>query len=152
MSDEFDTNDSAGIKSLREAHEASQKKVAEMEKLLSSYQAKERTTSVADFLKAKGISEKVAGLYSGEDTSEEALNKWVEDFADVFNPQQTEEQRANAQSAARVAAATQGQSSLPPTASYRPGDVIPIGDVAEADHLMKTLTVPQLQEMGWLPK
>lgn len=44
----------------------------------------ERKRTVESVIKSKGLPEKVASLYTGDDASEEAVATWLESFSDVF--------------------------------------------------------------------
>jgi len=81
MSDDEDLdNDSEGIKNLRKQFaELKKERTAEQEEL-SKFRLGARTTSVSTILKAKGIPESAAKLYTGEDTSEDAVGKWLEEY------------------------------------------------------------------------
>lgn len=54
-----------------------------MERLEKADKA-DRKRTVEAVLKSKGLPEKVASLYTGDDASEEAVGSWLESFADVF--------------------------------------------------------------------
>lgn len=71
------------VQQLRKQIEDLGKKNKEQGDALAAFLAKEKANSVASVLKAKGLPEKLASLYQG-DASEEAVNKWVDEYADVF--------------------------------------------------------------------
>ena len=90
MSDDVETvdtqADSEGIKNLRKQFEQQQKELAEARKQLDEFNKAKRQETVAELLKAKGVSPAAAKFYDGDDTSEDAVGKWVEAHADVLRP------------------------------------------------------------------
>jgi hypothetical protein len=151
MSDEFDDasgNEGEGIKSLRKEFEALKRANAEKDAALAKYQKQERQASVAGVLKAKGLPEKVASLYQGDDASEEAVGKWIEEFGDVFGIQQQKQNDAEQEQAKRVQNATFGS---PDTPLDKPPAGRLVGDPSELLAQMKSLSYEQLVEQGLLP-
>lgn len=150
MSDEFDTEDQGeGIKGLRKQYEALKAERDAQAKELAAFKAAQRQSSVAEVLKAKGLPATAAKLYNGDDTSEEAVGKWLEEFADVFGGTSAgSAEDSNAADAQRVSAASGGASSG--TAVEAGGNSI-IGDPAEMLHLMQTLPYEELQKRGYMP-
>jgi len=73
-----------GIKNLRKQFAALKKERDAEQEELNKFRLGARTASVTGFLKAKGIPESAAKLYTGEDTSEDAVGKWLEEYRDVF--------------------------------------------------------------------
>ena len=151
MSDENGTEDSAGIANLRKEFEARNKQLEALQAELNGYKAKERVVTVESVLKAKGLEDRataVAKLYSGEDTSEDAVGKWLEENAAAFGvTQQSNQPDPNAQAAARLAAASHGTAS---TTSI-PQQQLPLGNPDELLHLMKTQPFEELQKLGLMP-
>lgn len=131
MSDETNPDEGEGIKSLRKQYDAMKKEKDEMAERLSKFEAAHRTATVAETLKAKGIPETAASLYSGDDTSPEAVSKWVEQYADLFGgakaPAENSPPDPNAQAAARVSQASFGH----PEAPSPQGNGQVLGDPAE---------------------
>lgn len=97
MSDEFDREfgDEAPdwLKKLRadaRAYEALTKKAQgrKPEELIEGYftlEAKQRTATLADTLKAKGVNPKVAQFFPADlEPTEDNITSWLKDFADVF--------------------------------------------------------------------
>lgn len=152
MSEENDNlgDEGEGIKNLRKEFEALKKQNAEKDARLAQYEQRDRQSTVASVLKAKGLSEKAAALYTGDDVSEDAVGKWVESYADVFGvqaqTQQTSENDANAQAAQRTAAAA-FENAEPGFNNL--GQVF--GDPEEAEKLMRSLPYEELQKRGWVP-
>lgn len=156
MSEEFDGEEN-GPKALREAYEKLKKENATALERLAKLEAAERATSVTQALKAKGLSDekaaKVARFYNADDTSADAVGKWLEGEADTFGlstaaPQQTQApEDPNAQAAARVLGATFQE----PAQTGQSLNGKPIGNPAEMLQLMKTAPVEELRKLGLLP-
>lgn len=156
MSEEHGTeNDSEGIKNLRKQFEKLQEQLAERDAQLATFQAKERESSVAAVLKAKGLSEKVAKFYTGDDASEEAVGKWLEENADIFGVKQgttattpVTPSDPNAANVQRLSDAAFGNNA--PIVTTPSGQ--PVGDPAEIQRLYEGgASIEQLQAMGLLP-
>ena len=152
MSGEYDdTNEGDGIASLRKQYEATRKQNEELAKELAAFRNEKRQATVAEVLKAKGLPEKAASLYSGDDVSPDAVGKWVSDYADVFGIKQeggaAQAADPNAANAERVSAASFGS---PGTEQFTPGQ--PVGDPVELLHLMNTLPYEKLVELNLQPK
>lgn len=153
-----DENDDAqggeGIKNLRKEFEALKTQLKERDTELSGLRAEKRTRTVAEVLKAKGLPEKAASLYNGDDASEEAVGKWIEDYGDVFGlkqgNQQSDAEQRQAAEIQRVQQAAFGQS---PASNIGQAPAIApfVVDPVEALNSMKTLTYEQLVEQGFLP-
>jgi hypothetical protein len=150
MSDENINDEGEGIASLRKQYEATRKQNEDLAKELATFRNEKRQATITEVLKAKGLPEKAASLYSGDDVSEDAVVKWVSEYADVFGIKQegTTAQAAdpNAANAARVSAASFG---APGTEQFTPGQ--PVGDPVELLHLMNTLPYEKLVELGLQP-
>jgi hypothetical protein len=151
MSDENDTEDTAGIASLRKQHDAQAKQLEALQAELSGYKAKERVGTVESVLKAKGLEDRasaIARLYSGEDTSEDTVGKWLEENATAFGvTQQSNQSDPNADAAARLAAASYGQPATTPIQ----GQQLPLGNPEELEHLIKTQPFEELVKLGLMP-
>lgn len=146
MSDEIESeNDSEGIASLRKAHKEAQAALKAAQEELSEFRSVKRQQSVAEALKAKGLPEKAASLYTGDDTSEDAVGKWVEQYADVFGVKQEDD--ANAQAAQRLSAAQVGNSANVQNA----GKQI-LGDPAEMLQLIQNTPYEELVKLGYMPE
>lgn len=152
MSDE-NTNpgEGEGIASLRKQYETTAAENKRLAERLATFEAKDRQVTVAGVLKAKGLPEKAASLYTGDDVSEDAVGKWVEQYGDVFGikAQEGDGQQVvdpNAAAAARVAAASFGAAG---TEQFTPGQ--PVGDPEELLQLMNTLPFEKLVELKLLP-
>lgn len=87
--DEFnedDEFDSGAMKQVRDALKKANKKNEELQSQLDELLNKQRESTFADILKAKGVSPKAARFLKadGVDADEDAVNKWLADNADLF--------------------------------------------------------------------
>lgn len=153
MSDEneFDGNEGEGVASLRKQYNALKKQNDEMLASLANYQKQERQSTLAAALKAKGLPEKAASLYTGDDVSDDAVGKWLESYADVFGaaPQQQTSTTVidpNAEAAQRTSAAAYENAE---PGFDQLGQVF--GDPSEAEKLMRSLPYEELEKRGWVP-
>lgn len=149
MSDEndFTEDQGEGIKNLRKQYEALKKQNDELLGQLTTFQAEKRQSTVSEVLKAKGLPATAAKLYHGEDVSEEAVGKWLEEFADVFGVKSNEND-ANAQNAQRVSAASGGVADSIATGE---GKQPILGNPEEIANAIKTLPYEELQRLGYMP-
>jgi hypothetical protein len=136
-----------GIANLRKQLKELKKRDAERETELVKFRAEQRAGSVAEILKAKNIPASAAKLYTGEDTSPDAVGKWLEDFADVFNIKPADPATdANAEAAKRVSDASYGSEQS--TQKLSEGVV---GDLDEIQRLIDTQPYDELVKMGLMP-
>lgn len=83
--DDDEPTSSDGFKKLRDAYKEQGKANAALRKQLDEIQAESRKRNVKDVLAAKGFNPKVAALIPSDiDPTEEAVSKWLDDYADVF--------------------------------------------------------------------
>lgn len=151
MSEDMSNEDSNGIANLRKQYDAKVKELESATTELATFRSEKRQTSVVDILKAKGIDEKkavqAAKLYREEDASEDAVGKWVEEYADVLGISSGQQNDQNAQNAQRVAAASFGNQ-----ATVQVGPEGALGDPAEIQNLIETLPYDELVKLGIMPK
>jgi hypothetical protein len=158
MSDDFDTeneNEGEGIKDLRNKYKSSQKQLTELQEKLAKYETAERRNSVAGILKAKGIPEAAAKFYDGDDTSEDAVGKWLEANADVFQIKTSDDAPAGSAQQAPDANALAAQRVTAQSFGTTPAVSTPNGasvDPEEKLRLTKTLPYEELEKLGWVPK
>ena len=92
MTDQYDTNNDDQQNSGNGLRAQLERALAELKTLKDengSLKTQARTTSVSTVLKDKGYSEKVAKLIPAEiEPTAEAVQKWLDEYADVFNIQQ----------------------------------------------------------------
>jgi len=82
--DDETTNDS-GINQLRKVNRALEKRAKELEQELLGLKTQTRQRTVKDVLQAKGLNPKIAAFVPADiDTSEEAINNWINEYGDVF--------------------------------------------------------------------
>jgi len=152
MSDDFDTEENheegEGIKNLRNRVKAQEKELAELRAFREEAAKAKRQESVAGVLKAKGIPAGAAKFYDGEDTSEDAVGKWLEAHADVFQIKSAEDSGPrvdeNALAAQRVTAQSFGT-----TTNHAPlGRAM---DPEEALRLVQTQPYEELEKLGLVP-
>lgn len=148
MSDEFDDSENSGegIKSLRKQYEQLKQDLAAKDEALSKFLARERQTTVADVLKAKGMNPAAAKFYNAEDVSEDAVGKWIEANADVFGGPAQSQTDSNALNAARVTASSYGS----PQIGSSPGAPI-LGSLEEIHRNVKDLPYEELMKQLGFP-
>lgn len=77
--------ESTGMKKLRAAFERQKKQNAEQAAQLAALNARDRERSLSDVLRSKGLNGKLAKFYpANEEASEEKIDAWLKDNADVF--------------------------------------------------------------------
>lgn len=145
MPDDIDTNDSEGIKNLRKQFDELSKQNKQLLDELTGYRTADRNKAVGDILKAKGVSEKLAGLYSGDDTSEGAVAKWLEDYG--LQGSASQQNDPNIEAAHRVAEATYGSDYSVET----PQQGVFVGNPDEIRTLLNTLPQEELVKRGFIP-
>lgn len=151
--DDEDGNDGEGIKNLRKQYNDMKKQNDELVKELGTFRSERRVSTVSDILKAKGVPSSAAKFYTGDDTSEDAVGKWLEENADVFNvsgASSSGEIDANAQSAQRISAASFGQPS-DNNAKVPQGQAV-MGDPAEMLRFVQTAPYEELVRLGYMPQ
>ncbi len=84
------------VSQLRKVNRTLEKRAKELEQELAGLKTQTRQRTVKDVLQAKGLNPKIAAFIPQDiDTSEEAINNWVNEYGDVFGIQtQTEEKPA----------------------------------------------------------
>ncbi len=124
--DEFDDFGDEGtdvVKQLRKVNRTLEKRAKELEQELKGLQSQTRQRTVKDVLQAKGINPKIAAFIPQDiDTSEEAINGWLNEYGDVFGSTQN----ANSEQASN-------NNSLDVSANARINQVVSTGQVPEVD-------------------
>lgn len=89
--DDFDLDRDAGsgkdsnvLKELRKANRAKEKQIKELMDTLTTLQSQQRERSVKDVLATKGLNEKIAAFIPEGITSQQEVEEWVNQYADVF--------------------------------------------------------------------
>lgn len=148
MSDEFDGDE--GFKNLRKAYEATQTELKEARKALEKVSQKERTQSLTEIFKAKGIKESAATHYTG-DVSEEAVVKWATEVGIPVTDPEAGKESENQSAAARALAAAGGASNYSARAEVTPGQRV-LGDPEEILALLNAnLPYEEYVKLGMMP-
>lgn len=91
--DEDDDTSTDVVAQLRKVNRALEKRAKELEQELSGLKTQTRQRTVKDVLQAKGLNPKIAAFIPPDiDTSEEAINNWVNEYGDVFGIQTQSEE------------------------------------------------------------
>ena len=92
--DEDDDTSTDVVAQLRKVNRALEKRTKELEQELSGLKTQTRQRTVKDVLQAKGLNPKIAAFIPQDiDTSEEAINNWVNEYGDVFGIQAPTEEK-----------------------------------------------------------
>ena len=92
--DEDDDTTTDVVSQLRKVNRALEKRAKELEQELSGLRTQTRQRTVKDVLQAKGLNPKIAAFIPQDiDTSEEAINNWVNEYGDVFGIQTQSEEK-----------------------------------------------------------
>ncbi len=92
--DEDDDTTTDVVGQLRKVNRALEKRAKELEQELSGLKTQTRQRTVKDVLQAKGLNPKIAAFIPQDiDTSEEAINNWVNEYGDVFGIQTPSEEK-----------------------------------------------------------
>ena len=95
----YDEDDFEGenlVKQLRKANKEKEKQLKELQDQLSSIQKQTRERSVKDVLTSRGLNPKIAAFIPSDlDPSEDAISKWVDDYADVFGGASAKQETAS---------------------------------------------------------
>lgn len=84
--DGYDTEESGGIAQLRRQYKAMVKESKEKDAELVKLRTQSRTASVKELLRTKNVNPKLAALIPSDvEVTDEAIDKWLEEFGDVFN-------------------------------------------------------------------
>jgi|TARA_R110002124_G_scaffold138379_1_gene301838 hypothetical protein len=103
--DDTDTsNDSTGMKELRKALRAEQKRNKEMSSKLDEMLNSSRDRTVKDIITSKGLPDKLSKLIPSDVTSPEDVENWIAEYADLFGAAPSEENQEPAVDAADMQA------------------------------------------------
>jgi hypothetical protein len=82
------------VKKLRQADRAKEKRIRELETELGGLRSMQREATIKSVLENKGVSTKVAKFIPQDiETSAEAIDKWIEENADVFGLVKVDQQQ-----------------------------------------------------------
>lgn len=151
---ELDENDSEGIKNLRKQFDAQAKELKELREFREQREKEQRDSTVANALKSKAGNDeklatrlaKAAKFYDGEDTSDEAVTKWLDDNADVFGIAKSATD-PNEQNAERVINSSFGEPAHVDDGLTN----VPLGDIEKRRELLRTLSLEECQKLGLVP-
>jgi len=97
--DEDDTNidtSSDLIKQLRKANKQKEKELADLKAQFEGLNKSQRERAIKDALAARGVNSKIASFIPQDiDPTEESVSKWLEDYADVFGIEVSQNQTPN---------------------------------------------------------
>lgn len=139
------------VKSLRKKISDDAKALKEMEKEFGALKARERTRTVADVLSAKGVPVKVAKLVPETiEPTEDAVNKWLDEFGDVFGAKSAEtgtEKTTEAPQETSSTVGTDDQDALNRIAESSSSGVIPATAVNEQMQKVQAASHDELLQM-----
>ena len=93
--DDFDTDSSGNdlVKQLRKATKQKDKELAELKAQFESLNKAQRERAIKDALASRGVNSKIAAFIPQDiDPTEESVSKWLEDYADVFGYESSQNQ------------------------------------------------------------
>jgi hypothetical protein len=97
--DDFTTEDTTSndlVKQLRKASKQKDKELAELRSQFESLTKGQRERAIKDALAARGVNSKIASFIPQDiDPTEESVSKWLEDYADVFGIETSQNQTPN---------------------------------------------------------
>ena len=83
------------VKKLRQADRAKEKRIRELETELGGLRSMQREATIKSVLENKGVNPKVAKFIPDDiELSAEAVDKWIEDNADIFGLVKAQEKQA----------------------------------------------------------
>lgn len=100
-----------GIKDLRKAKRADEKRIKELTEKLEAFERQQRESTIKSVLESKGVNSKAARLILKDldEVSEDSVNNWLRDNGDIvgYTEQEQEEARPNVREFSRQDGATQ---------------------------------------------
>ena len=96
--DDFTTDDSSNdlVKQLRKASKQKDKELNELKAQFESLNKSQRERAIKDALASRGVNSKIASFIPQDiDPTEESVSKWLEDYADVFGIEVSQNQTPN---------------------------------------------------------
>ena len=105
------SDETNGIKDLRKAKRADEKRIKELTEKLEAFERQQKESTVKSVLESKGVNSKAARLILKDldEVSEESVNSWLRDNGDIvgYTEQEQEEARPNVREFSRQDGATQ---------------------------------------------
>jgi len=96
--DDFTMDDSSNdlVKQLRKASKQKDKELNELKAQFESLNKSQRERAIKDALASRGVNSKIASFIPQDiDPTEESVSKWLEDYADVFGIEVSQNQTPN---------------------------------------------------------
>ena len=96
--DDFTMDDSSNdlVKQLRKASKQKDKELNELKAQFESLNKAQRERAIKDALASRGVNSKIASFIPQDiDPTEESVSKWLEDYADVFGIEVSQNQTPN---------------------------------------------------------
>jgi hypothetical protein len=93
--DDFDMDSSGNdlVKQLRKATKQKDKELAELKAQFENLNKAQRERAIKDALASRGVNGKIAAFIPQDiDPTEESVSKWLEDYADVFGYESSQNQ------------------------------------------------------------
>jgi hypothetical protein len=125
--DDFDTNDSSNdlVKQLRKASKQKDKELNELKAQFESLNKAQRDRAIKDALASRGVNSKIASFIPQDiDPTEESVSKWLEDYADVFGIEVSQNQTPNVNPADAAAYKRMTNSADSGTSPEHNGDIM----------------------------
>ena len=125
--DDFDTNDSSNdlVKQLRKASKQKDKELNELKAQFESLNKAQRERAIKDALASRGVNSKIASFIPQDiDPTEESVSKWLEDYADVFGIEVSQNQTPNVNPADAAAYKRMTNSADSGTSPEHNGDIM----------------------------
>jgi hypothetical protein len=125
--DDFGMDDSSNdlVKQLRKASKAKDKELNELKAQFESLNKAQRERAIKDALAARGVNSKIASFIPQDiDPTEESVSKWLEDYADVFGIEVSQNQTPNVNPADAAAYKRMTNSADSGTSPEHNGDIM----------------------------
>ena len=95
MYDEANNDETNGIKDLRKAKKADEKRIKELTEKLEAFERQQKESTVKTVLESKGVNSKAARLILKDldEVNEESVNTWLKENGDIvgYTPQEEQE-------------------------------------------------------------
>jgi hypothetical protein len=139
---EGQSDETNGIKDLRKAKRADEKRIKELTEKLEMFERQQRESTIKSVLESKGVNSKAARLILKDldEVSEESVNNWLRDNGDIVGyteQEQKEEARPNVREFSRQDGAT--QSAMTPDASDEYVDMLQNYDGNSEEELLSII-------------
>jgi hypothetical protein len=125
--DDITQDDSSNdlVKQLRRASKAKDKELNELKAQFESLNKAQRERAIKDALASRGVNSKIASFIPQDiDPTEESVSKWLEDYADVFGIEVSQNQTPNVNPADAAAYKRMTNSADSGTSPEHNGDIM----------------------------